>query len=180
MNFRILTKSIKFAFRATKRVVAFIIIYAILIVLVAKGLQGVIELPGASQYGELPWLLMAFIVATLYAILISQFRRKDIAILKCVSWNNSDILLLLVGEVVLVALSAFLVVFQISVEILGLIAYFDASTSSPLYWVHDIIALDAAAMFTSLFYVVLLQIPGLIFAQLRAMRIPPMRALREE
>ncbi|TXT57641.1 MAG: conserved membrane protein of unknown function [Candidatus Thorarchaeota archaeon] len=180
MNFRILTKSMKFAFRATKRVTAFIIIYAILIVLVAKGLQGAVTLPGG--YGELPWLLMAFVVATLYAILISQFRRKDIAILKCVSWNNSDIMLLIIGEVVLVALSAFLVVFQLSVEILGLIAYFDLpeTGTSLLHQVHDIIALQAAPMITALFYVVILQLPGLIFAQLRAMRIPPMRALREE
>jgi hypothetical protein len=35
-------------------------------------------------------------------------------------------------------------------------------------------------MFLSLFYIVVLQIPGLVLAQVRAMKIPPMKALREE
>ncbi len=169
MNLRILFKSIKFAFRARKRVFAFMIIYAILYIVVAKE----VTIPGF----EIPALLMAFVVATIYAILISQFRRRDIAILKCVSWSNSEILLLLIGEVVLVAFSAFLIVFQVSVEIIGLAAYFQSALFQDLI---DILVIDAASMATTLLYIVILQIPGLILAQLRAMRIPPMQALREE
>ena len=160
----------KFAFRAKKRVIAFIIIYAVLIITVSRALTA-----GTDQ---LLYLGMAFLVATVYAILISQFRRRDIAILKCVSWSNSDILLLLIGEVVLVALSAFLVIFQLSVEILGLIAYL--GDIAILAQIRDLIAVDAGAMATTLFYIIILQIPGLVLAQYRAMKIPPMRALREE
>jgi hypothetical protein len=148
------------------------IVYAILFVWVAKGLP----VPGLG----IPSLVMAFIVATVYAILIAQFRRRDIAILKCVSWSNSDILLLLVGEVILVSFSAFLIVFQVSVEVLGLAAYFTALNSAFLQSLKDQLAVDAGAMGVTLFYIILLQIPGLVLAQLRAMQIPPMRALREE
>lgn len=170
MNFRILFKSMKFAFRARKRVLAFIVIYAVLIITVSRALSNTGE--------ELLYLGMAFIVATVYAVLISQFRRRDIAILKCVSWSNSDILLLLIGEVVLVSLSAFLLIFQLSVEILGLIAYLGSIVI--LTQIRDLIAVDAGAMVTTLFYIIVLQIPGLVLAQYRAMKIPPMRALREE
>ena len=120
LNFRILFKSVKLAFRAKKRVFAFIIIYAILFLAIGKGLQA----SALALETAWPYLLMAFIVATVYAVLISQFRRRDIAILKCISWSNNEVILLVVGEVIIVALSAFLVIFQLSVEILGIIAYF--------------------------------------------------------
>ena len=171
VNFRVLFKSVKFAFRAKKRVLAFILIYAILFLVVAYGLGD----PG----NELLYLFMAFVVSTVYSILISQFRRKDIAILKCLSWGNNEILLLLVGEVILVSFSAFLVVFQLSVEILGVVAYLNLGDQL-LRDISSVISLDFGAMLTSLGVVVFAQIPGLLLAQFRAMRIPPMRALREE
>lgn len=170
LNLRVLFKSIKFAFRAKKRVFTFIVIYAFLIVMVSRGLGT----PG----DELLWLVAAFILATLYAILIAQSRAKDIAILKCVSWSNSDIFLILVGEVVLVSLTAFLIVFQVSVELLGLAAYFEPGAL--LSTLQDWLVVDAVDLFVTLVVIVLLQIPGLYLAQRRAMMIPPMRALREE
>ncbi len=176
MNWRILLKSMRVALRAKKRVFAFMIIYAILFVVVGKQVERSAVTPGS----EVMWLGMAGLVATVYAILISQFRRRDIAILKCISWQNNDILLLLVGEVVIVSLSAFLMVFQLSVEVLGLISYFSGFDLSLLTSVRDAITVDARSMAYTLFYIVVLQIPGLALAQYRAMRIPPMKALREE
>ena len=170
MNFRILFKSFKFAFRARKRVLFFIAIYAILYIYVARGLS----VPTLAVTS----LFMAFVVATIYAILIAQFRRRDIAILKCVSWSNSEIMLLLIGEVVLVSFSAFLIVFQLSIEVVGLIGYF--GSSALFKQIHSMVFIEACPMFTTLVYIVILQIPGLLLAQARAMKIPPMQALREE
>jgi hypothetical protein len=76
--------------------------------------------------------------------------------------------------------SAFLIVFQVSVEILGLAAYFGQVGSSFFEQLKDLVSVEAGAMAVTLFYIVILQIPGLVLAQLRAMRIPPMQALREE
>ena len=173
MNFRILLKSIKFAFRAKKRVFFFIIVYAVLIIWVAKS-QAIPAL-------GIPSWIMALIVSTVYAILIAQFRRRDIAILKCLSWRNSEILLLLVGEVVLVSLSAFLLIFQVSVEILGLVAYFEViGPNTLLAIIQDLITVPAVDLGMTMLVIVVFQIPGLLLAQYRAMNIPPMRALREE
>jgi len=172
LNLRVFFKSMKFAFRSKRRVFAFIIIYAVLYIQVGKGLQ----VPASGYL----WPMVAFVVATVYAIIISQFRRRDIAILKCVSWGNSDVMLLLVGEVILVSISAFLVVFQLTVEILGVTTYFYITDAPFVLWLRNYISLDAGPMFVSLFYIVILQIPGLVLAQYRATKIPPMRALREE
>ncbi len=170
MNFRILFKSFKFAFRANKRVLSFIVVYAVLYIFVANQVTVL----------GVPSILMAFIVATIYAILIAQFRRRDIAILKCVSWSNSEIMLLLIGEVILVSFTAFLIVFQLSVEILGLMAYFGTVGTALFSDIYDLVAIEAGPMVTTLFTIIILQIPGLVLAQLRAMSIPPMKALREE
>ncbi|MFX1264756.1 MAG: hypothetical protein ACFFH0_05220 [Promethearchaeota archaeon] len=170
---RVLFKSIKFAFRAKRRVFTFIIIYAFLIVMVSRGL--------ASPGEWFLWVFAAFVLATLYAIIISQSRAKDIAILKCVSWTNADILLVLIGEVVLVSLTAFLIVFQVSVELLGLVAYFQVAFDVAfLQSLHSLLAVPAVDLFVTLFVIVVLQLPGLFLAQRRAMLIAPMRALREE
>jgi ABC-type cobalamin transport system permease subunit len=162
----------RFAFRSRRRIFAFIIIYAVLYIQVGKGLQA-----GGPDWWF--WPIVAFAVATVYAILISQFRRRDIAILKCVSWSNPDVTLLLIGEAIVVAISAFLVVFQLTVEILGVAYYFFGGTAM-VNWLQAYISLQAAPMVITLFLIVVLQIPGLVLAQFRANHIPPMMAIREE
>ncbi len=164
----------RFAFRSRRRIFAFIIIYAVLYIMVGKGLEH-----GAADWWL--WPIVAFAVSSVYAILISQFRRRDIAILKCVSWSNPDVMLLLVGEVVVVSVSAFLVVFQLTVEVLGVTQYAIGTTNTPLVtWLTNYITISAGPMLIALFLIVILQIPGLILAQFRANHIPPMMAIREE
>ena len=171
MNFRVFFKSIKFAFRARIRVLAFILIYAILFIIVSKGLTNT-----PSQW--LSYVGLALIVATIYAVLISQFRRRDISIFKCIGWDNSNVMLLMIGEVVLVSVTAFLVVFQVSIEIIGFIGSFGASAF--LTYIQDLIYISPASMVVTLFWIILAQLPGLGLSMYRATKIPPMRALREE
>jgi ABC-type lipoprotein release transport system permease subunit len=171
LNFRVFFKSVKFAYRAKIRVLAFVLIYAILYVIVAKGLT---TNPDAWP----TYIGLAFIVATIYAILVSQFRRRDISIFKCIGWDNSNVMLLVMGEVILVSLTAFLVVFQLSVEILGLTAYFLGVTNVSGIW--SVVYVDLISMFVTLFWIILAQLPGLILSMWRATQVPPMRALREE
>jgi ABC-type antimicrobial peptide transport system permease subunit len=151
----------------------FIIIYAVLYIQLGKGLEG------TSMGDPLLWVLVSFLIATVYAVLIAQFRRRDIAILKCISWQNNDILLLLIGEVVLVSFVAFLLVFNVSVYILGLIAYV-AGVGPLLSDLQALIVIELPFLVPAVLLIVFLQLPGLAAAQYRAMKIPPMRALREE
>ena len=170
MNFRVFFKSIKFAYRAKIRVLAFILIYAILYIIVAKGLT--------ANPGDWSFIGLAFIVATIYAILVSQFRRRDISIFKCIGWDNSNVMLLVMGEVILVSFTAFLLVFQISVELLGLAAYITGVAS--VTGLLAILYVDIVSMFVTLFWIILAQLPGLGLSMWRATQVPPMKALREE
>lgn len=170
MNFRVFFKSIKFAYRAKIRVLAFILIYAILYIIVAKGLT--------ANPGDWSYIGLAFLVATIYAILVSQFRRRDISIFKCIGWDNSNVMLLVMGEVILVSFTAFLLVFQVSVELLGLAAYITGVAS--VTGLLSILYVDIVSMFVTLFWIIIAQLPGLALSMWRATQIPPMRALREE
>ena len=170
MNIRVFFKSVKFAFRAKRRVIPFMLIYAILFIVVSRDVFS-------------PWyLFMAFLVSTIYAILISQFRRRDMSVFKCIGWKNNDVMLLVIGEVLLVTIASFLIMLQISFEIVGIVAYFqiDIGAAPLLEAVHSFIVIPAVPLFTTFFVILVLQIPGLIVAQRRAMSVPPMKALREE
>lgn len=171
MNLRVFFKSLKFAYRARIRVLAFILIYAILYLIVAKGLTN-----NPSEW--LSYVGLAFMVATVYAILVSQFRRRDISIFKCIGWDNSNVMLLVMGEVILVSFTAFLLVFQISVEILGLTAYIWGTSVVGGIW--EFLYVDVVSMFVTLFWIIVAQLPGLALSMWRATQVPPMRALREE
>jgi len=173
LNIRVFFKSVKFAFRAKKRVIPFMMVYAILFIVVSDGL------PSADS---LWYLLMALIVSTFYAILISQFRRRDMSVFKCIGWKNNDVMLLVIGEVLLVTIASFLIMLQISFEIVGIAAYFSINpTPDTLFGaIHDFIVIEAVPLFTTFFIILGLQLPGLLIAQRRAMSVPPMKALREE
>ncbi|TFH00070.1 FtsX-like permease family protein [Candidatus Thorarchaeota archaeon] len=172
MNIRVFFKSIKFAFRAKKRVIPFMMVYAILFIVVSDGLLLPID--------QMVWyLLMAFIVSSFYAILISQFRRRDMSVFKCIGWSNNDVMLLVIGEVVLVTVASFLIMLQISFEIMGIVAYFEGAAGI-FDAVYSFIVIPAGSLFTTFFIVLGAQIPGLFIAQRRAVSVPPMKALREE
>ena len=173
MNFRVFFKSFKFAFRAKKRVIPFMMVYAILFIVVSDGLVS----SNAAWY-----FLMAFIVSTFYALIISQSRRRDMSVFKCIGWQNNDVLLVVIGEVMLVTIASFLIMLQISFEVIGIITYFsiDLGTGTFFQAVHDFVVIEAAPLFTSFFIILGLQIPGLFIAQRRAVSVPPMKALREE
>ena len=171
MNIRVFFKSIKFAFRAKKRVIPFMMVYAILFIVVSDGLVDTV------MQGW--YLLMAFIVSTFYAILISQFRRRDMSVFKCIGWSNNDVMLLVIGEVVLVTVASFLIMLQLSFEIMGIVAYFEGAAGI-FDAVYAFIVIPAEYLFTTFFIVLGMQIPGLFIAQRRAMSVPPMKALRED
>jgi len=173
LNFRVFFKSFKFAFRAKKRVIPFMMVYAILFIVVSDGLLS----------SEALWyFLMALIVSTFYAIIISQTRRRDMSVFKCIGWQNNDVMLLVIGEVMLVTIASFLIMLQISFEIMGIITYFSIDLGSGTFFlaVHDFIVIEAVPLFTTFFIILGLQIPGLFIAQRRAVSVPPMKALREE
>jgi len=105
------------------------------------------------------------------------------SVFKCIGWQNNDVMLLVIGEVLLVTIASFLLMLQVSFEIMGIVAYFfppGVEVVNVLGPVADFIVIPAIPLFSTFFLVLGCQIPGLLIAQRRAMTVPPMKALREE
>jgi len=104
------------------------------------------------------------------------------SVFKCIGWGNNDVMLLVIGEVLLVSIASFLVMLQISFEVIGIFAYFtgEFGSTSMFYEVWQFIVIPAGELFTTFFIVLSMQLPGLFIAQRRAMSVPPMKALRED
>lgn len=177
---KILINSMKVAIRSKKRFIAFTIIYAILIMWIGITLR-----TGSLATSLDGWfsIIAGGIVALLYAFLLSYFRRDDIATLKCIGWSNNDIRILVIAEILIVTMVAFLGILEISWHIFGIYFWlFNTVTVTsfsvpfaPLiaFWV-----LPIPEMFLTLGVLLLAQIPGIIITTWRILSTSPMRALR--
>lgn len=157
------------AFRSTRRVISFMIIYSILTFTTAYSLE-----KGDPQM-QLITILGGFLVATTYGVLLSQFRKKDVAILKCISWGNSHIIILLVGEIIVVSLMAFILTMEIIIHILGISFYFPQ-----LAGLANDLVFNGDTLLMTFLLVVVFQVPGVFIANFRTTHISPMSALRNE
>ncbi len=177
---RVFLKSMKIAARSRKRFIAFTVIYAFLMLLIGVTLRS-----GNLATSIDGWFLISVgvILATIYAFLLSHFRRDDIATLKCIGWSNNDIRLLVIAEIVAVTLTAFLGILEISWHLFGILFWLNAGVSSTpfslpynqyiAFWVFP----WPSMMFT-LGILLAFQIPGIIITTWRVLSISPMRALR--
>jgi ABC-type antimicrobial peptide transport system permease subunit len=177
---RIMKKGARLSLRTPKRFIAFIFIYSILIVGFAFNTEEFLRNNSVMQLG-FTWAATA-IVALFYAFLLTVFRKREIGTLKCVGWGNSHLMALIMGEMLFVSLVSFLIVVQLDIEILG---------GGILYWgpngyqnvqnlqlVKDIVF--RGETLTQAFGLILLaQIPGLLLANYRILKVRPITAVKE-
>jgi predicted lysophospholipase L1 biosynthesis ABC-type transport system permease subunit len=126
-------------------------------------------------------VLGGLIVATLYGFLLTSFRKTEIATLKCIGWANSNIRILIIGEILLVSLLAFFVFIEIGIHVTGLAFYLSGDPFSPLFFVPGAVQqvlLARNQLVLTFFVVVLAQIPGILLANYRILAVKPMEALR--
>jgi len=172
---RILFKSFRLAWRAQKRFWAFIVIYFILIFMVT-GL-----LLSTNTLYILTGILGGLVVATLYGFLLTAFRKTEIATLKCIGWSNSNIRILIIGEILLVSCLAFLLFIEVGIHVSGLAFYVSGDPFKPLFFVPGSVQqvlLARNMLLPSFVTVVLAQIPGILLANYRILIVKPMEALR--
>lgn len=172
---RILTKSFRLAWRAQKRFWAFIVVYLVLIYMVTYLL-----LTGGTLQITIA-ILGGLIVATMYGFLLTTFRKTEIATLKCIGWSNGNLRVLIVGEILMVSVLAFLLFIEIGIHVTGLAYYLTGSSQSLLFFVPPAIQQVLIArdyLLVSLVVVVFAQIPGILLANYRILAVKPMEALR--
>lgn len=163
MAFRIFKKSMVLTWRAKKRFIAFVLIYSILIAITALGLESEsVFTVGLSAIGGIA-------VATVYGFLLTSFRKKEIATLKCIGWRNNDIRKLVMGEIFTITILAFILVLETIIHVVGFDAYMSESLDAPITPINLLLSLG---------FIGVLQVPGVLISNLKLLKVKPIVALK--
>ena len=171
-------QGIKLAVRSRIRFITFVAVYCALAWLIAINLNAVGSIspsPGGFTEPQIrlgSTLIASAIVSTLYGFLISTFRKRDIAVLKCIGWGNNNVRTLLISEILFVAVIGFVLLVEMDIHLLGINEYL-----SFLVDVNTLI-LTSNTLVLTFTILVLFQIPGVIIAYWRVLKVRPMEALR--
>ena len=99
MGLRLWNKSIKLAMRSRRRFIAFTLMYTVLMIWMTWNFQDFLYGEGEPDV----LLLVVSIVSTLilsilYAWIVINYRKNEIATLKCIGYKNSNIRTIIIGE----------------------------------------------------------------------------------
>ncbi len=118
-------------------------------------------------------ILGGIILTFMFSYLLSRFRKREVAILKAMGWGKSSIRLTLIAEILTTAMTGF---------ILGMVG----ANGTLLYLsLRDLNTLRRSAflrpeaILASFVIIVLVTLPGMMFATFRALRVSPMEAFRD-
>ena len=130
MGLRLIGKSIKLAMRSRMRFIIFTLMYTVLMLWNAWNLQAFTH-PSEVEQNRL--LLAISIVSTvllaiLYAWIVINYRKREIATLKCIGYTNGNIRTLIVGELVWVTTMSFVIVAELLIHITGFTAFIHLAT----------------------------------------------------
>lgn len=162
---RIFKKSMIMATRNKKRFLAAVFLYCALSWWVSFSIdQGDLILTSMGIVGGL-------IIATVYGYILTQFRKLQIATLKCIGWDNKSIQILMVGEIVFVSLLGYLVTLELDIHILGIASYL------PFTGFQEFV-FSGFSLLLALIIVIIAQIPAIILAYRRTLTVRPIVALK--
>jgi len=174
---RILLTSWKVSLRSRRRLISFVVIYSILAIWISVVLRRWAWTNPMFLYDAIFVLITGAIVATVYGFIVSHFRQKDIATLKCLGWNNNEIKWFIAGELVFVTVISFIGTLEIFFEIVGVLYYFLGNSVVNLDIVRFII-FPPHVLIVSFITILIAQIPGIMIATWRVLSVRPIVALR--
>ncbi len=199
MMLRIFFKSWRITFRTKKRFIAFTLMYAILLFLIAQIVKTwmtnflidpfsplTVNAMGNFLYA----LVGGAVLGLCIAWILAHSRRDDISILKCIGWGNHNIRELVLGEIIFVTGSALVALTMIAIGMSGIWYTAYAGLINPTFpsdplagyvpahpWLNFWVV-PPLHMWIAFATVMASQVPGILLLMYRVLRISPMRALR--
>ncbi len=123
MSLRLWSKSIKLAMRSRRRFIAFTLMYTVLMGWMTWNFQ-------VFLYGDPDVLLLVvsivstLILSILYAWIVINYRKNEIATLKCIGYKNSNIRTIIIGELTWVTFIAFMIMAETLIHMTAGVTYF--------------------------------------------------------
>ena len=163
-NWKIFKKSLIMATRIKRRFILAVIFYCILSWWVAFTIQL------GDTFLVTMGIIGGLVIATVYGFILTQFRKTQIATLKCIGWGNRNILILLIGEIFFVSTLGYVLTLEIDIHILGISTYLSDILTDFVF--------SGTALGIALLVVIVAQIPGIILAYWKSLSVRPIVALK--
>ncbi|MBN2157389.1 MAG: FtsX-like permease family protein [Candidatus Lokiarchaeota archaeon] len=174
--------------RSKKRFTVFTFMYTAIIIWMSFSLQMLFSTVGTDPK---PWIIevnrnvaiislvlsavISISLSVFYAWIITNYRRTEIATLKCIGYTNNNVRVIIVGELIWVTMFSFLIVFELLIHVVAFSAYF-YYTADRLSDFSPFIRFGPLLITIALFLVA--QIGGILIAYRRVLRLRPIIALR--
>ncbi|MHA1368372.1 MAG: FtsX-like permease family protein [Promethearchaeota archaeon] len=191
---RLIGKSFILASRARKRFISFCIVYSVLIALCAYTISQVIphlilndgETPTTQAYLFMAVTIVASLLMSIfYALIIINYRKTEIATLKCLGWKNNHVRTLIVGEIFSVTLVGFIIIVEGVFHWIALYAYFDTagvdlgiSEAASYLPSKNLIPIDFLSLVFTFGIILGVQIAGVLAANSKILKVRPIQALQ--
>lgn len=176
---RIFFKSWRLATRNRRRFFGFIVVYSMLALAIATSFKQLEKDPGNYVLLAVT-VAVGVILSTMYGLILTTFRKKEIATLKAIGWSNGNVRARILGEILFLSIIGFILLIELDVHILGMSYY--------IFGLDPIVLVDTplvqnfyfsrSIMIKTFILIVALQIPGVLFANNRALQVKPMVAMR--
>jgi len=108
-------------------------------------------------------------MALVYGLLISNYRKVQVATLRCLGWTSADIKWLFIGELLLVCIVATFIDLEIIIHYLGIGYYFNIGPK----------IFSSLAFLATFAIIVGVQFLGVFVAWRKMLSVRPMEALRK-
>ncbi|MHA1110587.1 MAG: FtsX-like permease family protein [Promethearchaeota archaeon] len=175
--------------RSRKRFIVFTFMYTAIIIWMSFSLQMLWSSLDTSKTWiidvepNVAWIslslsaVISISLSVFYAWIITNYRRTEIATLKCIGYTNNNVRVVIVGELLWVSMFSFIIVFELLIHVVAFSAY--------AYYTFDSLDVNNFAPFIqfgplliTIGIFLIAQVGGILLAYRRVLRLRPIVALR--
>lgn len=184
MGLRLWSKSIKLAMRSRRRFIAFTLMYTVLMIWMTYNFQLFMYENSEDVLLLLVSIASTLVLSILYAWIVINYRKNEIATLKCIGYKNSNIRTIIIGELTWVTFIAFMIMAETLIHITAGTTYFyqqmilKGSISLSDYTTKTTPILNIWPVLATLAMFLTSQILGIIVMYSKILKLRPIVALR--
>ncbi|QEE16077.1 FtsX-like permease family protein [Promethearchaeum syntrophicum] len=183
MGLRLWSKSVKLAMRSRRRFIAFTLMYTVLMVWMTWNFQDFLYGEGTPNVLLLVVsILSTLLLSILYAWIVINYRKNEIATLKCIGYKNSNIRTIIIGELTWVTFVAFMIMAETLIHITAGLTYFYqqqiGTISASNYIDKTTPILNIWPILATLAMFLVSQILGILVMYSKILKLRPIVALR--
>ena len=179
---RLFKKSVLMVLREKKQFIIFCLMYTVLIFWTSYSLELTID-PVGNIFGSASFFIalgVGIFLSLLYAWIIVNRNRKNIATLKCIGYTNKDINSLVSGFILFTTIMGFIIVIEVLFHYAAIMAYIVAAFGPPSGFTYaDIPLVGLLPVVVTFIIFLLFQIIAIVVANRRVLKVRPIIALKK-